>query len=62
MKIRFAVSLALLLLLVQSHPALAIWGSFVSMGSTTVNSDVSCAPTSADKRYVPPAASPIPCL
>jgi hypothetical protein len=44
-KFRFTVSLTLLLLLVQAHPAMAAWGSFVQMGSTTVNSDVSCATT-----------------
>src|ERR1700740_2557757 len=40
MKNRLAVSLILLL---SAYPAMANWGSFVSMGSTTVNSDVSCA-------------------
>jgi len=46
MKIRFAVSLTWLLLLVQAYPAMATWGSFVSLGSTTVNSDVSCTASS----------------
>src|SRR5260370_5237197 len=45
MKVRLVVLLTLLFLLVQAHPAMAAWGSFVSMGSTTVNSDVSCADT-----------------
>jgi hypothetical protein len=32
-----------LILQLSAHPAMASWGSFVSTGSTTVNSDVSCA-------------------
>src|ERR1700732_1049484 len=44
MKARLAVSLILLLLLVKAHPAMATWGSFVSLGTNTVNSDPSCAP------------------
>src|SRR5258708_13741088 len=47
MKIRLCVSLTLLFLLGQSHPALAAWGPFVSTGATTVNSDPCCAPTNA---------------
>ena len=47
MKTRCAVFLTLLSLLVQAYPATATWGSFVSLGSTTVNSDVSCAETTA---------------
>ena len=38
---------ALTCMLIQAQPALATWGSFTSLGSTTLNSDVSCAPTSA---------------
>jgi len=44
-----AIWLALPILLIQVGPALASWGSFTSMGSTTVNADVSCAPTSGGK-------------
>ena len=40
MKNHLAVSLILLL---SAYPAMANWGSFVSMGSITVNSDISCA-------------------
>jgi len=36
-------------LLMQASSALASWGSFLSMGTTTVNADVSCAPTSGGK-------------
>jgi phage tail protein X len=45
MKVRIAVFLTLLSSLIQARPALAAWGSFVSMGSTIVNSDISCAET-----------------
>jgi hypothetical protein len=46
MKVRFAFLLTLLSLLVQGYPAMASWGSFVSLGTNTVNSDPSCAPVS----------------
>ena len=39
MKTRFAISLSLLLQLAQADRAMATWGSFVSLGTTTVNSD-----------------------
>ena len=45
MKVRIAVFLTLLSSLIQARPAMAAWGSFVSMGSTIVNSDISCAET-----------------
>jgi len=37
MKVRLAVALALLLLLTQAYPAMATWGSFVLLGTNTVN-------------------------
>jgi hypothetical protein len=45
MKTRLTISIALLLLALQTYPSFAAWGSFVSTGTTKVNSDVSCAPT-----------------
>lgn len=49
MKVRLTLFLVLLCLLVQVRPAMAAWGSFVSLGSNTVNSDPSCAPLSGGK-------------
>src|SRR5215470_475399 len=47
MKARTVIFLGLLLLLVcQTYSAMAAWSSFVSMGSTAVNSDLSCSATS----------------
>ena len=38
-----SIGIGLFLLLLSTYPAMASWGSFVSTGSTLVNSDVSCA-------------------
>jgi hypothetical protein len=42
MKVRLAVALTVLMLLVQANQAMAAWGPFVSLGTNTVNSDASC--------------------
>jgi hypothetical protein len=44
MKIYLSLVLSALTLLVHALPAAAAWGPFVSLGTNTVNSDVSCAP------------------
>lgn len=49
MKFRLSLCCALVIGILQALPAMAAWGSFVSMGVTTVNSDPSCAPMPGGK-------------
>src|SRR5450432_3612666 len=49
MKSRTMSCFMFLYLVLQTLPAMAAWGPFVSLGNNTVNSDPSCAPITGGK-------------